>query len=52
MENYGKMYLHLFHSVSDALAELEKQNDGAAAELLKTARCHCEMLYIKEEEGT
>lgn len=38
MPDYEKMYFRLFNRVTDALAELERLNFGAAAEILKAAQ--------------
>ena len=37
MKIYKKMYLHLFNAVTDALAQMARQNFGAAAERLMQA---------------
>lgn len=51
MTNYEKMYYHLFNAVSDALAELERCNYGAAGELLKSAQCACEELFLQQSDA-
>ena len=51
MEIYKKMYFHLFNAVTDALAALEQQNFGAAAELLVQAQQACEEIYLDAEDG-
>ena len=49
---YKKMYFHLFNAVTDALAQMERQNFGAAAELLVQAQQTCEEIYLDaEDEG-
>ena len=47
---YQEMYLHLFNAVTDALAELEKQNYGIAAQLLMMAQRACEEMYLDGSE--
>ena len=51
MPDYEVMYFRLFNRVTDALAELEKLNFGAAAEILRTAQQAGEDSYV-EAEGT
>lgn len=48
MPEYEKMYLKLFNAVTDALATLEKENFGIAAELLRKGQEACEELYLTE----
>ena len=50
MEIYKKMYFHLFNAVTDALAQMERQNFGAAAELLVQAQQACEEIYLDAED--
>ena len=38
MEIYKKMYYRLFNAITDALAALEQQNFGTAAEILRQAQ--------------
>ena len=47
---YRKMYTHLFNAVTDALEEMERQNFGAARQLLVQAQQDCEELYLDAEE--
>lgn len=47
---YKKMYFHLFNAVSDALAQMERQNFGAAAELLVQAQQDGEEIYLDAED--
>ena len=51
IDDYKKMYLHLFNAVTDALKLLPE--DNRAAQLLLTAQMVCEELYIQqgEEQG-
>lgn len=51
MINYEIMYYHLFNAVSDALAELGRCNYGAAGELLKSAQCACEELFLQQSDA-
>ncbi len=50
MEIYKKMYYHLFNSITDALAALEQQNFGAAAEILRQAQIDSEELFLDAED--
>ena len=47
---YKKMYLHLFNAVTDALAQMARQNFGAAAERLMQAQQTCEEIYPDAED--
>jgi len=47
---YKKMYLHLFNAVTDALAQMERQNFGAAAERLMQAQQTCKEIYLDAED--
>ena len=44
MPDYRKMYLHLFNAVTDALQLMDK--GSKAADILRTAQCDCEEIYI------
>ena len=46
MPDYQKMYLLLFNAITDALEEMENQNLGEAAELLRKAQSDAEDVYI------
>ena len=46
MENYQKMYSTLFNAITDALAQIEKQNYGDAKSALIAAQQKAEELYI------
>lgn len=48
MDEYKELYLLLFNRITDALAELEKQNYGTARELLRQAQIDAEDLYLSE----
>ena len=47
---YKKMYFHLFNSITDALTALERQNFGAAAEILRQAQNDSEELFLDAED--
>ena len=47
MTDYQKMYLLLFNAITDALEEMENQNYGEAAELLREAQTDAEEVYIE-----
>lgn len=47
---YKKMYLHLFNAVTDALAQMARQNFGAAAEILRQAQIDSEDIYLDAED--
>ena len=46
MENYQKMYSTLFNAITDALAQIEKQNYGDAKSTLIAAQQKAEAMYI------
>ena len=46
MENYQKMYSTLFNDITDALAQIEKQNYGDAKSTLIAAQQKAEEMYI------
>ena len=46
MTDYQKMYLILFNAITDALAQIEKQNYGDAKSTLIAARQKAEEMYI------
>ena len=46
MENYQKMYSTLFNAITDALAQIEKQNYGVAKSALIAAQQKAEEMYI------
>ena len=47
MRSYKKIYLYLFNSISEALAELEQGNSAAAENLLKEAQAESENMLIE-----
>ena len=46
MENYQKMYSTLFNAITDALAQIENQNNGDAKSTLIAAQQKAEEMYI------
>ena len=46
MENYQNMYSTLFNAITDALAQIEKQNYGDAKSTLIAAQQKAEEMYI------
>ena len=46
MENYQKMYSTLFNAITDALAQIEKQNYGDAKSTFIAAQQKAEEMYI------
>ena len=46
MENYQKMYSTLFNAITDALAQIEKQNYCDAKSTLIAAQQKAEEMYI------
>lgn len=44
---FEKMYFTLFNSITDALEQLERQNYGAAAELLRRGQQEGERIYLE-----
>ena len=46
MPDYQKMYLLLFNAITDALEEMQNQNYGEAAALLRKAQTDAEEVYI------
>lgn len=49
MENYQKLYARMVDASERAISEIERQNFGAAKEILIAAEQECEELYISEE---
>lgn len=52
MEIYEKMYYRLFNGVTDALAAMEQQNFGTAAQLLRDTQSACEEMLLAAEDET
>ena len=46
--DYKKMYITLFNAVTDALEQMEKQNFGIAADIIKNAQIKCEDIFIEQ----
>ena len=47
MPDYEKLYHLLFNAITDALEEMENQNYGEAAALLRKAQLNAEEAYIE-----
>ncbi|MDD6643279.1 MAG: hypothetical protein PUF80_03525 [Firmicutes bacterium] len=47
---WQEMYLIMFRAATQALAQMQAQNFGLAAEELKKAQCCAEELFLKEKE--
>ncbi len=47
---WQEMYLILFRAATRALAQMQTQNFGLAAEELKQAQCCAEELFLAEKE--
>ena len=50
MTDYQKMYTLLFNAITDALAQIEKQNYGDAKSTLIAAQQKAEELYLSAED--
>ena len=48
---YQKMYAILFRAATDALEAIRAQNYGIAADILMTAQCESEEIFICAEES-
>lgn len=48
MPDYQSLYLHLFNRITDALQEIEKQNFGRTADILRSAQQEAEEMYIND----
>lgn len=51
MQEYKRAYLRLFNAVTDALSDLERQDFGAARDLLIRARQEAEEQIVEGDEG-
>lgn len=49
MADYPAMYSTLFNAITDALEQVEKQNYGAAKDILIEAQQKSEELYMKAD---
>lgn len=47
--NFQELYFHLFNQITDALTQLEGQNYGVAAALLRRAQQEGEEAYLAGE---
>ena len=52
MELYRELYFHLFNAVTDAIAQLDALNCGAAREILVNAQIEAEDRFLNAEEDT
>ena len=52
MELYRELYFHLFNAVTDAIAQLDALNYGAAREILTNAQIEAEDRFLNAEEDT
>lgn len=52
MIDYKKLYLLLFHAITDAAEQLDALNIGTAKEILISAQQNAEELYITSEPAT
>ena len=50
MADYQKMYLTLFHAMTDAVESMQQFNFGAAREILIRAEQEAEEIYMDTEE--
>lgn len=51
MDEIPRSYLRLFNSATDAIAQIDEMNFGAAKKILKEGQIWAEELYIAEQEG-
>ena len=49
--NFQQLYFHLFNQITNALTQLEAQNYGAAAALLRRAQQEGEDAYLEATSG-
>jgi len=52
MQDYQKLYTMLFNALTDAVEQLDRQNFGAARELLIRAQQSAEEAYIAADQET
>lgn len=50
MPDYQKLYTLMFNAATDALADMDAMNFGAARERLKSAQQQAEELYISQDD--
>ena len=51
MPDYQKLYTLMFNAATDALADLDAMNFGAAADRLRAAQRRAEELYISQDDS-
>lgn len=49
MVHYKKLYLLLFHAITEATKQIDAQNIGTAKDILIAAQRNAEELYISED---
>lgn len=49
--DYQPLYTHLFNSITDELAQMQKQNYGLASEMLMQAQRNAEAMYLDMQEN-
>ena len=49
--DYQPLYTHLFNSITDTLAQMQKQNYGLASETLMQAQRNVESMYLDMQEN-
>ena len=47
---YREMYHRMFNAATDALNEMDRQNFGAARDVLISAQQACEEIYMESDE--
>ena len=52
MADYAQLYARMVDASERAITEIEKQNYGAAKEILIAAEQQCEELYVSATEET
>lgn len=50
MPDYQKLYTLMFNAVTDALADMDAMNFGAAKDRLQSAQIQAEELYINQDD--
>lgn len=51
MQDYQKLYTHLFNAMTDAVAALDARNYGTAEEILKKAQQWTEETYMETDDA-
>ena len=49
MDLFKELYFHLFNRITDALEQIQAQNYGVAADLLRQAQQEAEEQYLSAE---